>query len=864
MSMMKINKIIYNIYKDLSIRGSTPEELFSDFDRYRSGSISIETFNRALISYNIRLRNQEFQELTNALGEKGRINCQKFLKKLKEVVNEVEEKGDSDISQYSSQSNCDILLKNLAHYLSIHHLTLREVLRQFDKVNRGSVTVSDFVRAFESVPSIRAKEIANIFKDRYSDFVPYLQIDKTMKMFETDGLNDDNSFSQESVTSIPKPAIAEQIIVRMVSGNMTNIRQLFEQFDPANTGFVLQRTFPRILEKARIFNITPNDYHQIYEFYGSQGQVRYLPIVEEVENRINEKESTNSKIYQGKYGEVVDTDQLIKKMQESFIDRRINISDFFEYAVNGKVDKYKFMKTLSVEYRQLSVDEINALADRFDIGNSTVDINAFLSFFQLRPKQRNAILSESTLIDETIDVDSVLLAIKDHLSSRRLCLQRECELFDRFRKGTITNAQLLVSMQRCGLSFKNGEFDAICDEFRTKEIGVVDYVSLCSIVDVPDLYNRQIEQLQQEQSQKNASLRQRLYDNDDLIDDQNISSDNRNSFATEINKKDSSLRKREIPSPPENIMKIVAKIADITRNKDIFLHDEFEYRDRTRRGLVNNSDFYRVFDIACVPSRVKNNEIVTVYRYYSDNSDMFDYESFCRDIMKCNQEARKTQRENGINSAQMTNSYQNDESEEINESPEFIKALRKYRANLASRMLEADDVFGKYDTLNAGYIKEENLSLAFRAANFEMTPKEIQILLDAFHDKYFDNRFLYRKLDQRAKKEKCNATEIRMLMNPEFAEAEERRELHCALIETREKLHVRRRNAYMLFSKLTTPTISPEQFNQMLLDAGIILIHTQLNALTQKYTNGDMKNFDWQAFCDDCEKCALLGNDNYS
>ena len=95
-------------------------------------------------------------------------------------------------------------------------------------------------------------------------------------------------------------------------------------------------------------------------------------------------------------------------------------------------------------------------------------------------------------------------------------------------------------------------------------------------------------------------------------------------------------------------------------------------------------------------------------------------------------------------------------------------------------------------------------------------------------------------------------------LNPEYAMEEEIRQLHSVLTEIREKLHARRKNAYMLYSKLP-PTIPPQQFSDILLDSGIILEKPQIVALIKKYTNGDMRNFVWQSFCDDCERCTLIG-----
>lgn len=870
--MSKFSQIMRMIKNELAIRGATPEDLFDDADKFKSGYITYDAFNRALNYYNIRIRNQDFQELIINLADNGRISCTKFLSKMKEISKENQAKSEISFRSTTNHSNSEAALIQLQGFLSVHQLSLRDVLRPFDRLNRGLVSVNDFIRAFSSASTVQAKLIANDFKDRFSDNVRYKEIEKALLQIES---NNSNNFSN-SARMKPRSPIIDQVISEIIEKNITDLRQFFELHDYVNNGYVSKRVFPSIIEKAANIRLNINEISEFYDFYGVQEHVRYLPLVQEVEQGIKDKEIDKNHHYSNENGKLIDTDFLLQEMKELFYGRRVNVPTLFPYAVNGQCSRYKFLKTLSVAQKQLSVDELNAIANRFDIGNSVIDVDSFLSHFGVNGKTRNSNLQDSNIINkEQINVDEVLSDIRQHLISRNLCLRRQCELFDRLKTGQITNAQLLASIQKCGYQINDSEFDAIISRFELDR-GDIDYIQICNIVDNPDIYNQQIRQIQkQQQINQRRSPKRHIYSDKETTDYNKIRKLNQSSelFDPE-NPKPSQMMTRELRPPPLPTLRIVAKIADITRNREVYLRDEFAERDRAKHGTVNQDDFMRVITLTSSNAKLTTNEIAEVFVYYSQKSDFFDYRSFCRDIERCNREAHQSTnpgRYQTPQAQQQQAQYENDNetdfdneystlNDDIFESPQLLQAIRKYKAFLASKMLQTDDVFRRYDQNGTGYIKSMYLSSALVSAGIEMSPKETQLLFDKYSDKIIEGRFLYRKLGLRADQEKINASDIRMLLNPEFAEEEERRILFGSLSEIREKLHVRRRNAFMIFGALPSNTITPKEFNNMLLDVGIILVPKQLDALTKKYTHGDMINFDCHLFCNDCENCSLIGN----
>ncbi|OHS93264.1 hypothetical protein TRFO_40419 [Tritrichomonas foetus] len=799
--MSRTNQILLFIKKELSIRGSTPEEFVSEYDRIKSGFISFETMNRAFDNYNVHLRSQDFQELMNAISENGKVSVRKFLNEINNVTSETTNRQD--------HSKSAAALTQLAHFLAIRQMTLRDALRPYDRLNRGVVSSQDFIRAIDS--SIPASIIAADYKDPYSDMIKYLDIDR-----------DISSLQGVQPHKVLNPTIVDSIISQISIKNVP-IRRIFQSYDREKNGLVSHRALPEVMERAGL-HLTPYDIYETLHFYLKQDQFNYIPISDAVEERIREKESSQKKLFRNQKGQIIDTDYLLEQIKEFYYGRRVNVSDLFPYEMDGKCARYKFLKTLGTTQRQLSTDDLNAIADRFDAGNGEIDLASFLQFFDFRKPQ-----------PQLIDCDFVLNKIRNYLSSKRICLQRQCEFYDGRNLGSIAVSQLLAAFQNCGVQFNNGEFEALVDRYSVEK-GVINYIAICRSVDDPEIYN---------------STRNQL--SDDIGTMNSRTNFNSSRAFPKVPLSTTNPQRHHVSPPSANTMRIVAKIAEVSRNLEFFLRDEFKERDRARHSVVSLDDFYKI--LTMINYRFSPDEVREVSNYYRDNHGMFDYESFCRDIESCN--ADHFNRQTGNSKILGHLNQQNIESQE------FLAAIRKYRAFLASRMLQTEDIFRYADPNGAGYIRTDNLANVLSAANIKMSNAERQQLINAFTDSVIEDRFMYRKLDARAMQEKVNPGQIRLLLNPEFAQEEETRELHGVLTEIREKLHVRRKNAYMIYCNMQSPTISPQQFVETLNNVGIILIHSQTNALVKKYTNGDMQNFDWQSFCDDCEKCALIGSHSY-
>lgn len=759
--MSRTARILLRIKSELQVRGDTIEELVAYCDRYKSGFIPVDTLQRGLLNFGITIRNQEFQELLLDLAEQGQVPARKFINAVKNV-------SANDIPQHGDVS-CQKQLYELANYLKLHQCTLHDVVRPFDRLNRGTVTIDDFIRAFQN--STFAPIIAKEFCDERLGLIRYTDIDHFLENIPVQT----KKLEPESL----KKAIAQLVAKRC------DIRECFEMYDRVHCGNLQSNIFIHVLSQN--VQLQQAEYQEIARYYSDNKYVNYLDLTNEVENQLMTKEvNSSATVLVG--GRVIDINEIIRRLKEHFEIRKIDALSLFPPNKEGLVSQYTFGKILLANQSNVSIDDINALSQYYDAGNNLVSYKAFAANF-----------ARVKAAPPKADVSNTLTNIRQHLSSHQLKLRPMCLKFDRENVGTIPASQFIVALQSCGILLSSEELDALTQVYATSVPGEINYFRVCMEVEDPTIRPRQ------QQSEENAIQPPRQQG-----------------------------RPREyLPPAPQHVIKVVALIVDCARNLELDLMNEFQYRDRKKQGRISESDYIRL--MTSLGHNFHEDELYIVYNYYSSQKSLdFDFLSFMNDVA-------------------------NLKPQEIRETPELVMLLRRYRAFSLSRMVDSQDIFRRFDPSRTGYILREHLMTALGSSGFHITKEEADILAEAYCDEVMPGKFVYRKMDERASQEKVNPNEIRMILNPKFATELTDNLIESALIEIREKLRNRRRNSYSVFGSLQEATISPRKFEDMLNDAGVILLKQQTDILVKKYTNGDMFNFDWRSFCQDCEGSSLIG-----
>jgi Ca2+-binding EF-hand superfamily protein len=277
---------------------------------------------------------------------------------------------------------------------------------------------------------------------------------------------------------------------------------------------------------------------------------------------------------------------------------------------------------------------------------------------------------------------------------------------------------------------------------------------------------------------------------------------------------------------------IVAKFAEIGKRTATDYMALFTQLDRLKRGTIPQGDLVR--ELTALGSATAG-EIQTLFARYQRNRE-FDYVAFCKDLPSCSLAT-------AISS--------------VTESPALIGALRHYRAFLLSRRGDSRQIFLRFDQAGTGRVPVETVQIAFVSAGIILSPQEISVLLEVFTDKVIKGRFLYREMDARAAKEVILPDQIAGLLNPLYAIEDARLQLNGTISELREKFAGRRVRPRTLFKNVTKITI--EDVARKIYELNIIIQKSQLDILNRAYGADAEKGFQWDQFCDDCERSSIVG-----
>lgn len=764
--MSRIASILLTLKRDLSIHGATIDDVVNDYDKQRTGYLTYDQLQRGLSNYDVRISYQDLQDLAVQVSDGGRISVRKLLDAVRSV-------RPSDATR-PVRSGCEDALIDISRELAFRQVTLSELLAPFDKQRSGVVSSADFAAA---VGQRLGDAISREYADRRTGAIRYAQVERDLGIVA----------AKEARTRRGPPHFVTAVVSQIATAG-SNLRSAFEANDRLGCGHVTPQQFIAALTRCGASLAHP-EMNEVVEFYRDGRMVNYLPILEEVEGVRREQEATRNEMMMARTGAVINTTDVLVKVKATFERRKVDVPALFAPIMNrdGYARRYAFAKLLEQSGLDLSNDEVNAVAARFDAGDGLVDAESFVGLFRRGPR----------VAPQGIDPDPIGERVHDYLARRRMCLRSMVERIDRMNTGEILHTHLLTCLQQCGVTFKDGEFEALAHKYEIDR-GVIDWRRLCRDIDCDEYYTRP-------------------------------------QAEPEPVKRPTTPKTREMVPPPTGQLKIlVAKMGEMVRKASIKIEDDFRAADRKGQGYVTYTDLAK--EIASISNCFTVRDMRVVYDHYVNYNHEFDYLSFCRDLQDLDQEL----------------AGQPAQEDEIT-----LKAIRHYRAYLIQRRLDADSIFRRFDPNSTGYIPVSSLGPAFGSSWFQMTKPEMDALIAAFADKVIKDRFWYRKLDQRAAQEQIEPAEMRELLNPSFAEEERDRELGSTLCEIKEKFRMRKKNPEALFAGLDGPTVSYNEFRNRLEDAGIILRWAQEQVLLWRY-NGKF-GFDWRQFCHDCEASCLIG-----
>jgi Ca2+-binding EF-hand superfamily protein len=180
--MSRLGSLLDRLRTHLSLNGIHPVDWYENFDKLRSGRVTIEQFRRSFEFLKFQLTDSEFHSLVSEFGERGEVSYRKFCHSVEEIFSnrnlENQPNGQTmdsrevilrtqNQSEASDDQQFTNLLVKLAQQVATRGVHIRESFIDFDPHNNGRITQGQFFRAFP-FRDLSASEM-QLLVNRYSD-----------------------------------------------------------------------------------------------------------------------------------------------------------------------------------------------------------------------------------------------------------------------------------------------------------------------------------------------------------------------------------------------------------------------------------------------------------------------------------------------------------------------------------------------------------------------------------------------------------------------------------------------------------------------------------------------------------------------
>lgn len=707
--------------------------------------------------------------------------------------------------EISSQSNendvhrdCfnDIIL--LAKKLKLHNQTIVDCLKTYDRNNRGCISANDFVRCFGGC--LESRKIAKSFMNPETHLISIRDVNRSVGAALANA-------PPEQIKEMPKSV--RSLISLMIKKGI-DFRQIFQSYDKVSCGKIPAETFAMSITSVGGVQMLPQEVQEITRYYfDSNGLVNYLRFCQDVDLAYQKANVQIKQVQPQKNN--VDAQKAMQHLKKTVIERRISISEIFPKTKTGKLSQYVFSRILSQNNLGLTNQEIESITHFYTVSEQSqqeVDCQKFLSFF-----------AEKKVEKSFADINLLLQKIAHISATKHSNLKGTLLRFDRDGSSIMPAFQFIVALQKVGISLGPHEINEICRVFPGN---FQNSVSLQSFLSALHPY------LQKEES--------------NMISQRDIVEIENKPPTQPVNK----------TLPPQIVLDIVNKVSYHALRKEIKLIDDFRNIDKFRHNTIPKNAYFEY--ITSLNAGLSIQEIRILFECYIQNNEEFDYVTFCRDANICVKS--RVGNANSLANAQIndTCSLNNDE----NISPELKSVLYKIRALEIKKMLDVNDLFFPYDQMKNGTVSCKYVNSIFANMGLLLKGNEYNELIKYYQDSLNKDMFHYRSMSSKLSTVKLTKESVERILYPEYFEAEMERELYSVRPEIKEKLHVRRKNVYMVYANANGSTMTENDFFNRLSNAGIIIMKSQREAIVKYYSQSGSGEINFKKFCDDVENSSPI------
>ena len=777
--MSEVDKLLDRIRTHLYLNGDRPIEWFEDFDKLRSGRVTIPQFYRCFENFKFRLNQKEFDLLTERYSDRGMVNYKKFCDETDDIFSNHDLEKDPHATTIDSRKivattlGNDIdsidekmkpLLRKLAYQVRTRAIHVREAFMDFDPHNNGRVTQSQFYRSlpFKDLNSTELALLNTCYGDPVLKDVNYrklnLDINKYLEMQDKETSQTIKSRSLQTGL-LPHQAEALTVNSRKAAGTVDDVVQrfakvvreqririldFFQAHDPLNKGLIPRSKFEGTLTVFG-FNFTQQEIDYLSESYkevqGFTEYERYKEFCNDVEEL-----ASNASVSSVQTRAVIappseSLKRVLEDIKHTVVRFRINVLptfQAFDRQKRGFITESQFHRALSTLKINVSNPDLRILADNY---GSDEGLDYFKFVEDIDPSH-----SQTRRVFKPIGTDKKSIEdVYGHTPTGDSFItpEKADELIYKSKRGLIKKIDehkdiqsLIFAMKQWAIvnSVDFTDFFRDFDRHNCGEIPVSNFrsgLSMSTYRVTEDEFDLITEEYQS--STKDNFICWRRFCNDILSAIAPMNLEKEPTVKPEVPSE--KYQTRSLVMEPEKEMtprveRILDNVARFVKCRRLSLVEQFKDKDRLNHKRTTATGFAQVIQLIGV--HISKDEIDTLCGFYNDpNTNFVDYVRFCEDVDTRTGQIFGDSAQNSIVIKPIPK-YSKEDSPYIvsactfKPNSEWDEVLKRLQTFVYKRQIRINDFFTAFDRLNKGKVTQQKFQSVIGQTSLPLTTEQIE------------------------------------------------------------------------------------------------------------------------------------------
>ncbi|KAL9647370.1 hypothetical protein ABK040_011734 [Willaertia magna] len=735
-------------------------EFFNDFDKLRSGYVSVQQFRRCLSMCGIELSDSNFDFLVKEYLDPNinKMNYLVFSNTIDKVftTRNMEKQPTSGTFSVSplietlkqpkplrenEMEKLEVLYDKLRRECTTKGYIVKDYFKDFDPLNHGTVTKPQFLQTipFKELNQNELMLILSRFTNDKGD-VNYLQFHKEIYKNEQVDTVYQETHRYNTEEEYKEVEDTEREIKKALLKYRIKIDENFRDFDRLRTGYVTKEQFKSVLGAIKFPKMTLKDsqLELLAEKYriedrDSQTRVVYMDFINNMYNVFNDtglEKFPTKQFHPQNYlvrkdrksldnNKEIKYNEIMKHLRRKVYTHRIMLMPFFDDFDKTKkstystdhVTKTRFERALHMLGLTLTREEYDILAEKYnDLNNGDVNYKMFIEDIENGIEEEDLIIrgihentvkafvnEKKTPVDRS--VDEILQDITLQSLVDRIRLQEFMVDYDPLRSNEITDTQFRSALSMASINLTNNEFNGIKEQFKSsRRLGFIKYRDFCDTID---------KVFTEKQMEKTPS--KELISKHDFL------------------QTTKTIKGPKVKYEKEEVDKLLQRMQSQVLTHRIILKNNFQDFDYYNRGKINKTHFIQCLDKLFSFLTHKDYELL-IDSYYEESSGYVNYLQLIEDLDRSERAGgEKTLYEKELD-LEMSKSFTDSSKTSKSVSRDISDVLHKIISETVKNRIGVRQFFVDFDKLRKGYVTKQKFRTALSMTKIDLSDKELDML----------------------------------------------------------------------------------------------------------------------------------------